>query len=49
MELHQDIAGANQAGIRSVLIWSGEGEPPETDHEPAHVIRSIPEILDLLR
>jgi 2-haloalkanoic acid dehalogenase type II len=46
--LPQDIAGANQAGMRSVLIWSGDGEPPETDHAPAHVIRAIPEILDLL-
>ncbi len=46
--LLQDIAGANQAGMRSVLIWSGNGEPPDSDHEPAHVIRAIPEILDLL-
>jgi 2-haloalkanoic acid dehalogenase type II len=47
--LPQDIAGANRAGMRSVLIWSGEGEVPEADHRPAHVIRAIPEILDLLR
>lgn len=46
--LLQDIAGANQAGMRSVLIWSGDGEPLEGEHEPAHVIRSIPEILPLL-
>jgi 2-haloalkanoic acid dehalogenase type II len=46
--LPQDIAGANRAGMRSVLIWSGEGEPPESEHEPQHVIRSIPQILDLL-
>jgi 2-haloalkanoic acid dehalogenase type II len=46
--LPQDIAGANRAGMRSVLIWSAEGEPPQSDHQPAHVIRSIPEILDLL-
>jgi putative hydrolase of the HAD superfamily len=46
--LQQDIAGANRAGMRSVLIWSGGSEPPESEHEPAHVIRSIPEILDLL-
>lgn len=46
--LLQDIAGANQAGMRSVLVWSGDGEPPESDHQPAHVIRAIPEILDLL-
>jgi len=47
--LLQDIAGANQAGMRSVLIWSGEGEPPDSEHEPTHVIRTIPEILPLLR
>jgi 2-haloalkanoic acid dehalogenase type II len=46
--LPQDIAGANRAGMRSVLIWSGEGEPPEADAQPAHVIRRIPEVLDLL-
>jgi HAD superfamily hydrolase (TIGR01509 family) len=46
--LPQDIAGANQAGMRSVLIWNGDGEPPYADHRPAHVIRAIPEILDLL-
>ena len=46
--LLQDIAGANQAGMRSVLIWSGDGEPPSSEHEPSHVIRAIPEILDLL-
>ena len=47
--LLQDIAGANQAGMRSVLIWSGDGEPPESEHEPSHVIRAIPEILDSAR
>jgi 2-haloalkanoic acid dehalogenase type II len=47
--LSQDIAGANQAGMRSVLIWSGEGEPPIDDHRPAHVIRQIPELLSLVR
>ncbi len=34
--------------MRSVLIWSGDGEPPDSEHEPSHVIRAIPEILDLL-
>jgi 2-haloalkanoic acid dehalogenase type II len=47
--LPQDIAGANRAGMRSVLIWTGEGEPPDADARPRHVIRAIPEILDLLR
>ena len=47
--LSQDIVGANRAGMRSVLIWSGDAEPPVVDERPAHVIRAIPEILDLLQ
>ncbi|HVR29338.1 MAG TPA: HAD family hydrolase [Thermoanaerobaculia bacterium] len=47
--LPQDIAGANRAGMRSVLIWSGEDEPQEAEHRPAHVVREIPEVLSLLR
>lgn len=47
--LPQDIVGSNRAGMRSVLIWSGEGEPPEVEDRPAHVIRAIPELLTLLR
>lgn len=47
--LPQDIAGANQAGMRSVLIWSRDDrEPPETEHRPRHVIREIPELLPLV-
>ncbi len=47
--LMQDIAGANRAGMRSVLLWHrSDREPPADAPQPAHVIQSIPEILDLL-
>lgn len=47
--LHQDIAGANYLGLRSVLIWSDpEREPTIAEHQPKHVIRQIPELLGLL-
>jgi putative hydrolase of the HAD superfamily len=48
--LAQDIAGANRAGMRSVLIWHRDDKPPPADVavKPHHVIREIPEILDLL-
>lgn len=45
----QDIAGANRAGMRSVLLWHREDrEPPAADVRPHHVIRRIPEILELV-
>src|SRR6202158_5301785 len=38
----QDIAGANRAGLRSVLLWHRDDrEPPTTDPRPHHVIRRI--------
>jgi putative hydrolase of the HAD superfamily len=47
--LQQDIAGANRLGLRSVLIWSDpEREPTIGEHQPKHVIRRIPELLQLL-
>jgi len=47
--LQQDIAGANAMGMRSVLIWHRDDKPPALDAvQPAHVIRRIPELLDLL-
>jgi 2-haloalkanoic acid dehalogenase type II len=47
--LQQDIAGANRVGLRSVLIWSdAEREPTIGEHQPRHVIRRIPELLDLI-
>jgi putative hydrolase of the HAD superfamily len=45
----QDIAGANRAGMRSVLLWHREDrEPPDAEVRPRHVIRRIPEILELV-
>jgi putative hydrolase of the HAD superfamily len=45
----QDVAGANRAGMRSVLLWHRDGTaPPTTDDAPAHVIRRIPDLLALL-
>jgi 2-haloalkanoic acid dehalogenase type II len=47
--LRQDIAGADQAGMRSALIWHrGDRPPPGDGVRPTHVIRSIPEVLGLL-
>ncbi len=45
----QDIAGANQAGMRSVLLWHREDrDPPDAEPRPHHVIRRIPDLLDLV-
>jgi HAD superfamily hydrolase (TIGR01509 family) len=47
--LPQDIAGANRAGLRSVLLWHRADREPAFDvAKPAHVIRRIPEVLSLL-
>ena len=48
--LAQDVAGANRAGLRSVLLWHRDDRPPspEPGAEPRHVIRSIPDVLDLV-
>ncbi len=47
--LAQDVAGANQAGLHSVLLWHrADREPPTTEPRPQHIIRRIPEVLDLL-
>jgi putative hydrolase of the HAD superfamily len=47
--LAQDIAGANRAGMRSVLIWHRDDKPPPAEGvAPHHVIRQIPELLSLL-
>ncbi len=47
--LQQDIAGANRAGMHSVLIWSqSDRDPPHTHAKPQHVIRHIPELLDIV-
>lgn len=48
--LDQDIAGANRAGIRSVLIWHRDDKPPPVDGvRPDHIIREIPELIPLIR
>lgn len=46
---HQDIAGANRAGLRSVLIWHRpDRQPPDHEPRPQHVIRRLPELLQLV-
>jgi HAD superfamily hydrolase (TIGR01509 family) len=45
----QDVAGANRAGLRSVLLWHRDDKPPPAEPARArHVIRAIPDVLDLL-
>ena len=47
--LSQDIAGANHAGLRSVLLWHRDDrEPPDGEPTPHHIIRQLPELLDLV-
>lgn len=47
--IQQDIAGANRAGMRSVLLWHRDDRrPPDEEPRPHHVIRRIPEVLELL-
>lgn len=46
--LPADVAGANRAGFRSVLLWHRDDKPPPAGADrPAHVIRTIPDLLDL--
>jgi putative hydrolase of the HAD superfamily len=47
--LAQDIAGANHVGLQSVLLWHRDDrDPPTEEPRPRHVIRRIPDLLDLL-
>jgi len=47
--LQQDIPGANRAGMQSVLIWSSaDSEPSSGEDRPRHVIRRIPDLIDLM-
>lgn len=47
--IKQDIAGANRAGMRSVLLWHRDDrDPPAEAPRPHHVIRRIPDLLGLL-
>ncbi len=45
-----DVAGANAAGLQSVLLWPRDDRPPP-DEEPRarHVIRQIPDVLELVQ
>lgn len=46
----QDVVGANQVGLCSVLLWHRDDrEPPTSEPRPHHVIRQIPELLDLIQ
>ena len=47
--LAQDVAGANRVGLQSVLLWHRDDrDPPPSDAPPRHVIRRIPQVLDLV-
>jgi putative hydrolase of the HAD superfamily len=47
--LRQDVEGANRVGMRSVLLWHrADRSPPEQGPRPDHVIRKIPELMDLV-
>jgi putative hydrolase of the HAD superfamily len=47
--LKQDVAGANRAGLVSVLLWHRDDrEPPADGPQPRHVIRRIPEVLEIV-
>jgi HAD superfamily hydrolase (TIGR01662 family) len=47
--IQQDIAGANRAGLHSVLLWHRDDrDPPDVEPRPHHVIRKIPDVLELL-
>jgi 2-haloalkanoic acid dehalogenase type II len=48
--LQQDIPGANRAGMQSVLIWSSlDSKPSPGEDRPRHIIRRIPDLLDLMQ
>ena len=47
--LLQDIAGAKRMGMRAALIWHRDDKAPPSDGvQPDHVIRRIPELLELV-
>ena len=48
--LFHDVGGANELGMRSVLIWHRDDrDPPDGGPEPDHVIRRFPELLEIAR
>ena len=45
----QDVAGAQRAGMRAVLLWHRDDRPPpDGDPRPDHVIRRIPDLLEFV-
>src|SRR5262249_48423309 len=45
----QDVAGAQQAGLHTALLWHREARPPpDAEPRPDHVIRRIPDLLELV-
>jgi 2-haloalkanoic acid dehalogenase type II len=46
--LAADVAGANRAGLRSVLLWHRDSSPPPGGETAQHVIRRIPDLLQLI-
>jgi HAD superfamily hydrolase (TIGR01509 family) len=45
----QDVAGANRAGLLSVLLWHRKDrKPPLEEHHPFHIIQRIPDVLLLV-
>ena len=47
--LPADVGGANEAGMRSVLLWHRDDKRPPADvPQPRHVIRAIPDLLGLV-
>jgi 2-haloacid dehalogenase len=48
--LPQDVAGARQVGLRTVLLWHRDDRPPpDTGPQPDYVIRRIPDLLEIVR
>lgn len=49
--LAKDVAGANAAGVLSVLIWRGEGKAPRGSarERPRCVVRSLTDVPEVLR
>lgn len=44
----QDVAGANRAGMRSVLLWHRDDRPAPADAGAHHVVRHVPDLLGLV-
>lgn len=45
----QDIAGANRAGLQSVLLWHrDDGAPPADEPQPKYKIRNLKEVVGIV-